>query len=51
MGMTANDAMKIKTEDEDNSTQNFREIKTDATCKMFNFRIRAKMETYNDQPR
>lgn len=51
VGMSANDVMKIKNDDEENNTQNFSIAMQDATCKTFNFRVRAKMETYNDQPR
>ncbi|KAJ4303358.1 Replication factor A protein 1 [Kalmusia sp. IMI 367209] len=51
MGLSANEVMKIKTNDEENDTQNFSIAMQDATCKTFNFRVRAKMETYNDQPK
>ena len=51
--MTANEVMKIKEADEENNnnTGNFLNIMQDATCKTFNFRVRAKMETYQDQPK
>jgi replication factor A1 len=51
VGMSANEAMKIKAEDDDNNTQNFMTVMQEATCKTFNFRVRAKMETYQDQPK
>ncbi|KAI4677415.1 uncharacterized protein J4E84_009100 [Alternaria hordeiaustralica] len=51
VGMSANDAMKIKMEDDENNTQNFMNVMQEATCKTFNFRVRAKMETYQDQPK
>ena len=51
VGISANDAMKIKNDDEENGTQNFSTAMLDATCKTFNFRIRAKMEMYMDQPK
>ncbi|KAI8939062.1 hypothetical protein NX059_004901 [Plenodomus lindquistii] len=51
VGMSANEAMKIKTDDEDNGTQNFMTVMQEATCKTFNFRVRGKMETYQDQPK
>lgn len=51
VGMSANEAMKIKLDDEENNTQNFMTVMQDATCKTFNFRVRAKMETYQDQPK
>jgi replication factor A1 len=51
VGVSANEAMKIKNEDDENSTQNFMTLMQEATCKTFNFRVRAKMETYQDQPK
>ncbi|KAF2822796.1 replication protein-like protein A 70 kDa DNA-binding subunit [Ophiobolus disseminans] len=51
VGMSANEAMKMKMDDEENSTQNFMTLMQEATCKTFNFRVRAKMETYQDQPK
>ncbi|KAH9864516.1 hypothetical protein J1614_010451 [Plenodomus biglobosus] len=51
VGMSANEAMKMKTDDEDNGTQNFLTAMQEATCKTFNFRVRGKMETYQDQPK
>jgi replication factor A1 len=51
VGMSANEAMKIKMDDEGNGTQNFMNVMQEATCKTFNFRVRAKMETYQDQPK
>jgi replication factor A1 len=51
VGMSANEAMKIKEADEENNNANFMNIMQDATCKTFNFRVRAKMEIYQDQPK
>jgi replication factor A1 len=52
VGMSANEVMKVKEADEENNTTgNFMNIMQDATCKTFNFRVRAKMETYQDQPK
>jgi replication factor A1 len=51
VGISANEAMKIKSDDDENSTTNFMNVLQDATCKTFNFRVRAKMETYQDQPK
>ncbi|KAF1834864.1 replication protein-like protein A 70 kDa DNA-binding subunit [Decorospora gaudefroyi] len=51
VGMSANEAMKIKIDDEENNTQKFMDIMQEATCKPFNFRVRAKMETYNETPK
>ncbi|KAF2134639.1 replication protein-like protein A 70 kDa DNA-binding subunit [Dothidotthia symphoricarpi CBS 119687] len=51
VGLSANEAMKAKLDDEENDTQHFMTIMQDATCKTFNFRVRAKMETYQDQPK
>jgi replication factor A1 len=52
VGMSANEAMKLKNEDEENGqTTNFMTAMQEATCKTFNFRVRAKMETYQDQPK
>jgi replication factor A1 len=51
VGMTANEVMKVKAEDDENSTQHFMTIMQEATCKTFNFRVRGKMETYQDQPK
>jgi replication factor A1 len=51
VGMSANEVMKIKNDDDENGSQNFSTAMLDATCKTFNFRIRAKMETYMDQPK
>ncbi|KAF2661656.1 replication protein-like protein A 70 kDa DNA-binding subunit [Lophiostoma macrostomum CBS 122681] len=47
IGMSANEVMEMKDEDE----PKFLTTMQDATCKMFNFRVRAKMETYQDQPK
>lgn len=51
VGKSANDAMKVKLEDEANETQNLSSIMLDATCRTYNFRVRARMETYKDEPR
>ncbi|KAL1794239.1 hypothetical protein ACET3X_007660 [Alternaria dauci] len=51
VGMSANEAMKIKMDDDENGTTNFMNAMQEATCKTFNFRVRAKMETYQDQPK
>lgn len=51
MGMSANDFMKIKLDDEENGSINHSNILQEATCKTYNFRTRAKMETYQDQPK
>jgi replication factor A1 len=51
VGMSANEAMKIKFDDDENNTQHFMNVMQDATCKTFNFRVRARMETYQDQPK
>ena len=52
VGMSANEVIKIKEADEENNTTaNFMNIMQDATCKTFNFNVRAKMETYQDQPK
>jgi replication factor A1 len=47
VGMSANELMELKEEDE----SKFMNALHDATCKTFNFRVRAKMETYQDQPK
>ncbi|KAF2639903.1 replication protein-like protein A 70 kDa DNA-binding subunit [Massarina eburnea CBS 473.64] len=51
VGMDANTLMKMKNDDEENGTQNFTAAMMDATCRSFNFRVRAKKEIYNDQPK
>ncbi|KAL1593909.1 Replication factor A protein 1 [Paraconiothyrium brasiliense] len=51
MGMSANELMKIKNDSEENSTQDFSIAMQEGTCRTFNFRVRGKMETYNDQPK
>jgi len=51
VGMSANDLMKIKNDDDENNTQNLMVAMQEATCKTFNFRVKAKMETYMDQPK
>lgn len=47
IGMPANDLMTLKEEDE----ARYNQVLLEACCKTFNFRVRAKMETYQDQPR
>lgn len=47
MGMPANDLMKLKDEDD----SKFKATMQEATCRTYNFRVRAKMETYQDQPK
>ncbi|KAF2876797.1 replication protein-like protein A 70 kDa DNA-binding subunit [Massariosphaeria phaeospora] len=51
IGMSANELMQLKADDDENNTTNFMTVLQEATCKTFNFRVRAKMETYNDQPK
>jgi replication factor A1 len=52
VGVTANEAMKMKESDEEGNTAGqFMNIMQDATCRTFNFRVRAKLETYQDQPK
>ncbi|KAK7183340.1 hypothetical protein DPSP01_000538 [Paraphaeosphaeria sporulosa] len=51
MGMSANDLMKLKNDSEENSTQDFNTAMQEGTCRTFNFRVKARMETYNDQPK
>lgn len=48
MGMDANQLTQKKEEGNDTETQ---EIFMEATCKSYNFRVRAKMDTYQDQQR
>jgi replication factor A1 len=47
IGMPANDLMAMKEDDEGRYNQTLLE----ACCQTFNFRVRAKMETYQDQPK
>ncbi|ORY11822.1 hypothetical protein BCR34DRAFT_564723 [Clohesyomyces aquaticus] len=51
VGMPGNDLMDMKDKDENDGTTLFSNALADATCKTFNFRVRAKMETYQDQPK
>ncbi|KAF2734725.1 replication protein-like protein A 70 kDa DNA-binding subunit [Polyplosphaeria fusca] len=51
MGMAGDDLMSKKEGDEENGTHDFDAALQDATCHTYNFRIRAKMETYQDQPK
>lgn len=50
IGLPANDVVQVKEEDGDTGPR-FMTIMQEATCKTFNFRIRAKMETFQDQPK
>lgn len=47
MGMSANELMELKDEDD----TKFNIAMQEATCKAFTFRVRGKMETYQDQPK
>lgn len=47
VGMSANELTELKDEDD----AKFMSAMQDATCKTFNFRVRAKMETFQDQPK
>ena len=47
MGITANELMQIKDDDD----TKFMNAMQEATCKTFNFRVRARMETFQDQPK
>jgi replication factor A1 len=51
MGLSANELNKIKNNDEENGTQNLGTTTQERSCRTYNFRIRAKMETYQDQPK
>lgn len=51
VGISANEAMKMKVDDEENGTTTLLTAMQEATCKTFNFRVRGKMETYQDQPK
>ncbi|KAF2478108.1 replication protein-like protein A 70 kDa DNA-binding subunit [Lindgomyces ingoldianus] len=51
VGMPGNDLMDMKDQDDNNGTQLYKDALQEATCKTFNFRVRAKMETYQDQPK
>ncbi|KAF2195423.1 replication protein-like protein A 70 kDa DNA-binding subunit [Zopfia rhizophila CBS 207.26] len=51
MGMSANELMEMKDQDDNNGTHLHENALQDATCKTFNFRVRARMETYQDTPR
>lgn len=51
VGMPANDLIAIQDQDNQNETKHFLDVLNNATCKTFNFRVRAKMETYQDQPK
>jgi replication factor A1 len=47
MGMDANALTEARNDDEARATELF----NDATCKTYNFRVRAKMDSFNDQQR
>jgi replication factor A1 len=51
VGMPANDLIAIQEQDTQNDTKNFMDALNNATCNTFNFRVKAKMETYQDQPK
>ncbi|KAF2747195.1 replication factor-a protein [Sporormia fimetaria CBS 119925] len=53
IGMTANELMAIKEGEngEGGDDAKLMSVMHDATCKTFNFRVRGKMETYQDQPK
>ncbi|KAF2268482.1 replication factor-a protein [Lojkania enalia] len=52
IGIPADDIMAIKDQDDEKQTKNFDTVlQQDATCKTYNFRVRAKMEMYNEQPK
>jgi replication factor A1 len=51
MGMPADQLMEIKEQDESNVTPIITDYFQDATCKTYEFRVKAKMETFQDQPR
>jgi replication factor A1 len=50
-GMPAKDMMEKKTKDETENTTELSNVILNATCKTYNFAIRAKMDTYNEQPK
>lgn len=47
VGMSANEVMALKNDDE----AKFLNVMQEATCKTFNFRVRGKMETYQNEPK
>ncbi|KAF2711644.1 replication protein-like protein A 70 kDa DNA-binding subunit [Pleomassaria siparia CBS 279.74] len=54
IGMPANDLIAMQdqaNEDDNKNNTGFHEAVNNATCKMFNFKVRAKMEMYQDQPK
>ncbi|OCK79190.1 replication factor-a protein [Lepidopterella palustris CBS 459.81] len=51
MGMSADQLVEIKDNDEVNGTTMKVDAFQDATCKTYDFRVRAKMETFQDTPR
>lgn len=51
MGMSADQLMEIKEQDENNVTPIITDYFQDATCKTYEFRVKVKMETFEGQPR
>ncbi|PVI00108.1 replication protein-like protein A 70 kDa DNA-binding subunit [Periconia macrospinosa] len=51
VGMDANAATKLKLDDDDNATKNADTALRQACGQTFNFTLKAKMETYNDEPK
>jgi replication factor A1 len=51
MGMSADQVMEIKEQDENRVTPMVMDYFQEATCKTYEFRVKAKMETFQDQPR
>ena len=50
-GKSADEMMGLKFEEEENNSNVLKEAVQDMTCKTYNFRVRAKMEIYNETPR
>lgn len=50
-GMSANDMMALKFQDEEHDTHTLKDAVQEATCKTYNFRVRAKMEVYQETPK
>lgn len=51
LGISANEAMRIKLNDEQHNTKQFLTIMEAVTRRTFNMIVRASMETYQDQPK
>ncbi|KAF2495110.1 replication protein-like protein A 70 kDa DNA-binding subunit [Lophium mytilinum] len=51
MNMTADQLTEMKASDEDQGTTVSHDAFLEATCKTYDFRVRAKMETFQDTPR